>query len=401
MIAYFKELWNYLYWVLRQKPYKYLIILFLLWIYRIDFIPDEGVGIGKSIQIVCLLGFFYFTYKYKHNILRIAYKRTSTPVKTLLILYTFAVFSTLWSFIPSLTLYMSIQNLVLIIMMIYFFSLFPDFKRTEKAFIIFSIVTTTFECLCARIHNPTLIIHFLSGASSAALCFSYCFAEWLKNPMDMQRKKFLKRSMIWSLILLITSTSTGANAAVLAGCAIACLLSGKKIWTIIVLLGSMLLYLNMDKIEAIILALNPDKTIEMIKTGNGRESIWNALLVNANQKPILGWGFSCIERTASNVITGQTLSDAHNNFIGMYGSLGIIGLILYIIHLISSLISTFKNQKRPGQSGLFCAICVATINGYSYGFLSGKGCSITVIYFAVITLCYFYSKIKIYDIQRT
>lgn len=112
--------------------------------------------------------------------------------------------------------------------------------------------------------------------------------------------------------------------------------------------------------------------MEMIESGNGRETIWEALLQNANQQPIFGWGFACIERTVQNVLQGQILSDAHSNYIGMYGSLGIVGLALFISHIIFATFTAFINRVKPGYLGLFTAIATATMNGYSYGFLSGK-----------------------------
>ena len=192
---------------------------------------------------------------------------------------------------------------------------------------------------------------------------------------------------------MVTSTSSGANAAAIFGFALACLFGGKVLWAALIMAGALFLLLNQDMITEIILTLNPGKTLEMIESGNGRETIWAALMENAKQRPILGWGFACIERTASNVLQDQILSDAHNNYIGMYGSLGIVGLTLFVFHLIASAFTAFKNKVKPGYLGVFAAIAAAAVNSYSYGFLSGKGCSITVVYFALIVLTYYYRKV--------
>ena len=77
----------------------------------------------------------------------------------------------------------------------------------------------------------------------------------------------------------------------------------------------------------------------------------------------------------------------------MYGSLGIVGLTLFVFHLIVSAFTAFKNKVKPGYLGVFAAIAAAAVNSYSYGFLSGKGCSITVVYFALIVLTYYYRKV--------
>ena len=206
--------------------------------------------------------------------------------------------------------------------------------------------------------------------------------------------------MILASVLMISSTSSGANAAALFGFALACLFAGKVLWAALIMGTALFLLLNQDMINEIILTLNPGKTMEMIESGNGRETIWAALMENAKQRPILGWGFACIERTASNVLNGQILSDAHNNYIGMYGSLGIVGLTLFVFHLIVSAFTAFKNKMKPGYLGLFTAIAAAAANSYSYGFLSGKGRSITVVYFALIVLTYFYRKVPYRIIKK-
>ena len=51
MIGLLKDIFGGIITVLKSK-YKLIFILFALWIYRIDFIPEDGSGIGKAIQIV-------------------------------------------------------------------------------------------------------------------------------------------------------------------------------------------------------------------------------------------------------------------------------------------------------------------------------------------------------------
>ena len=293
---------------------------------------------------------------------------------------------------PTLAFFMSFQNVVLVMLMVWFFNLFRDFKSMEIGFLVFALSSVLFECVVSRILHPSVMIHFLGGGSAAALIFTYSVAEWMKAK-DKKRKHFLKYSTIISFILMVTCTSMGANAAALFGFALACLFAGKVIFAVFIMFCSLFLYANGDMIDDIILALNPGKTMEMIETGNGRDAIWEALLNNAQQKPLLGWGYACIERTAPDVLGGQILSDAHNNYIGMYGSLGVVGLVLFVYHLVVSALSAFGHRMKVGYLGLFVAMVTAAVNGYSYGFLSGKGCSITVIYFAIIVLTFCYRKV--------
>ena len=391
MISFLKELWSYLQLVWKSK-FKYMLLLFALWLYRIDFMPDTGGGMAKVVQIVALVGLFYMMKKYRSGILGYSFTHTNTATKSCLLLYVYGVISALWAFMPSMAFFMAFQNVVMIMLMVWYFSMFRDFRSMERGFIVFTLSMVLFESICSRIWNPSLMIHFLGGASSSALCFVYSSSEWMRA-QDEKRKHFLKYAMILSFVLMVTSTSSGANASALFGFALACLFAGKVLWAALIMGGTLFLLLNQDMITEFILTLNPGKTMEMIESGNGRETIWAALMENAKQRPILGWGFACIERTASDVLPGQILSDAHNNYIGMYGSLGIVGLTLFVFHLIVSAFTAFKNKVKPGYLGVFAAIAAAAVNSYSYGFLSGKGCSITVVYFALIVLTYYYRKV--------
>lgn len=395
MVGYFRNFIKTIFAIFRSK-YKWLAILFLIWLYRIDFMPDTGGGLAKVIQIISLLGMYYFIHKYKHNIVGYAFHNTNVVVRSAFILYVYALMSTAWAYMPMMAGFLSFQNLILIMLMVWFFGNFKNFRSMERGFVLFSLSAVSFEWICARINSPGLVTHFLGGASSAALCFAYSSGEWMKcKRSDRERAKFLKYSMLLAFFLMITCTSMGANAAAIVGFAVGCLFSGNIIWAFLLFFAGGTLYFNQDLIEELILVIAPDKNMDTIKTGNGRDTIWEALLEMARQKPIFGWGFACIERTCPDAISGQQLSDAHSNFVGMYGSLGIVGVVLFVFHLLASLLKAFSCRIKPGYLGLFAALVTALINSYSYGFLSGKGCSITVVYFALVVLTFYYGKVSL------
>lgn len=83
------------------------------------------------------------------------------------------------------------------------------------------------------------------------------------------------------------------------------------------------LYLNQDLLTTLMFLVMPGKSLETVSSASGRQALWDVLLNLAAQKPFLGWGYACIERAVTN--TGFMASDAHNNYLGIYGSLGIIG----------------------------------------------------------------------------
>lgn len=392
MIGYLKSLFQSLAVVLHSK-YKWLLILFVLWLYRVDFISADGGGLAKGLQVITIFGLLYLVLSNKKSIVSYAYNRTNLPVQSVLWLYTYAVISTLWALIPTFAFFLSFQNVVLIFVLLWVISLARDFIQMEKFLLIFSVLVTLFEVVCIRILNsPTLFIHYLSGGSAAAICIAYSVGELLANHrLNKERKKLLKNTLLISLFILVTSTSSGANASAVFGFIVALFLSGKILYALLLLCFGLFLYLNPHLIETLILMVMPGKTLDSLQSSSGRTALWDILYELAAQKPLFGWGYACIERAVTQ--TGFMASDAHNNYLGIYGSLGIVGCIFLVIQMLSSVVYTLQRRMRPGYVGLTCAFCCAILNGYSYGFLSGKACSITVIYFCLVILTFTYSKV--------
>ncbi len=392
MIGYLKSLFQSLAVVLHSK-YKWLLILFVLWLYRVDFISADGGGLAKGLQVITIFGLLYLVLSNKKSIVSYAYNRTNLPVQSVLWLYTYAVISTLWALIPTFAFFLSFQNVVLIFVLLWVISLARDFIQMEKFLLIFSVLVTLFEVVCIRILNsPTLFIHYLSGGSAAAICIAYSVGELLANHrLNKERKKLLKNTLLISLFILVTSTSSGANASAVFGFIVALFLSGKFLYALLLLCFGLFLYLNPHLIETLILMVMPGKTLDSLQSSSGRTALWDILYELAAQKPLFGWGYACIERAVTQ--TGFMASDAHNNYLGIYGSLGIVGCIFLAIQMLSSVVYTLQRRMRPGYVGLTCAFCCAILNGYSYGFLSGKACSITVIYFCLVILTFTYSKV--------
>lgn len=381
-----------------SKPYRFITILFFIWLYRVDFIAADGGGIAKALQVTTIFGFLYIILKKKHNIINFSFNQTNNSIKSLLLLYSFALLSTLWAFIPTFAFFLSFQNLIIIFSLTWLFSSIEDFKSMEKSFLAFVMMIILFETILYRVLvYPSLFIHYLPSGSSAAMCFSYCISEYLTmKKTDKERGMYLKWCMIISIIILITSTSSGANASAVFGMIIGLFFSGKFIYALLIIVAGLFLYLNQDLIMHLILLLMPGKDIEGLKSATGRSELWETMMNLAKQKPIYGWGFACIERAAT-VFGGKASPDAHNNFLGIYGSLGYIGLGLFIYHYIVNTLSIFKRKNRIGYLGLLSASCCSMLNGYSFGFMSGKACSITVIYFSLVILSFTYGKCRLYS----
>ena len=120
--------------IIRGK-YKWLLILFFLWLYRIDFIASDGGGFAKALQVVSVFGMLIFVLSYKKNIISYTCNNTNVAIKSLFVLYLFALISTLWAFIPSFAFFLSFQNLVVLLLFVWLFSRINRFDGIERLFI--------------------------------------------------------------------------------------------------------------------------------------------------------------------------------------------------------------------------------------------------------------------------
>lgn len=378
--------------VLNSK-FKWIAILFFILLYRIEFMQDTGFGFAKILQIIMTFGILILTLKKAPNIIKFTITRTNAPIITLLVLYLYALLSSIWSFLPAFSLFLSFQNLVIIFLCAYIFSIPKNFYSLEKLFLYLCTFICLFEILCNRIIEGGLFNHFLTAGSLSAIILTYSFAEYIRSKnFSSERERTLKYSILISFIVLILSTSAGANAAAVFGIGIAFLLSKRFLYFAFIITCGIVLFFNEQYYEELLLFIMPGKTMEVIESGTGRDYIWDNLIEIAKQKPLLGWGFACIERVNPFIIKNQILSDAHSNFIGIYGSLGIIGLIIYFAHVLSCLRFSLIKHKNKGMLGLLCAFCCATLNGYSYGFLSGKTVTTTIAYIMIVILFFYYNK---------
>lgn len=381
-----------------QSRYKWLFIFFGVWLYRVECLSDEGFGLPKILQIGSIAIIFILLTKKYPNIWNKVFGNTNMPFRSCLFLYCFAVLSSIWAFLPSYTLYMSIQNIVILAGVFVFCRFNKTFRETERLFVISVCLIMILLFLIYRIiFSHGFFSHILSLASTAAILISYSSAELLTyKGNDLGRRKLLKSAIFISIFILVTQTSSGANASALFGLIIGFIFSGKVILLILMAIAGVFIYFNQDLIDNLILLIMPGKTIETFQSASGRETLWNFIWDLIEQKPILGWGYGCGERVVTAIYDFPAI-DAHNVYLGIFCGIGIVGFCLFIIHILYTVIYCFKRHNRPGFTGILAAVCCAYLNGYSYGFLSGKACCITVTYFLLIGLTYAYSKNKQYS----
>ena len=401
MIQIFKSLWRYARAILKSK-YKWVILLFFLWSYRVGYMPNSEGGLPRVLQIGCLAGMTLLFCQYRPGILGFTLNRTNAPVKSIYILYLYATLSALWSIMPMFSAYLALQNIVLLCGLTWLYTSGRTFVGVERSFLFFTLSIILFDAVCRRvfIENGAIFTHHLTNGSTSAMLVSYCVAElWGMKRKDVVRRQLLRGMLILGLVFLVTSTSSGANASTVFGIAVAAFLSGKTLLYLTLFSGAGFLYLFQDKIDTLILLIMPGKTREIVESATGRAALWDIMMELAAQKPIFGWGYACIERAAT--LTGRIESpDAHNNYLGLYGSLGYVGSAIAYISFAITLVNSWKRKLRPGFKGIIATFCCALLNGYSYGYLTGKACNITVVFFSLVVLTYCYSRVTIYD-ERT
>lgn len=367
-----------------HSKFRWLVILVLLWVFRVTAMPADDAGIAKGLQVVTIMGMLLITGKYSNKPLLMGWRKGNSAVRWMMAYLLLGMVSTLWSFVPQFSFFLSFEKIVLISVSFVALGLFVDFLALEKFMLLALTGCMLFEAIVWRTDaGVTLLTHSLTNGTCAAMLLSYSIGEWLVDKIGNRRRiRLFKGICMLSILVLIGSTSGGANASAALGVAIAFFLSGNIVWALLLMMMVVLLYLNQDWMDNIIRTLMPGKTETDITTATGRSFIWERIRLYAAEKPLLGWGYASIERLIS--VRDFPLTDAHNNWYGAYGGTGLIGLILLIMHQISLLFTAFKRKMKPGYTGLTCALSCATFNGYSFGYISGKACTITLFYFIMM-----------------
>lgn len=379
------------------SKFKWMFILLFLWVYRVVAISADSGGYARALQVLCIMGLFYHAWRVNRRSLTYPFMKGSASVKWMMAYLTLGLISTLWSYNPQFSFFLAFEKMVIVMVVIAMFSIYDDLKKVEEFMVKSLLGIMLFEVVIWRIFKEnSLFAHMLTTGSCGAILFAYCIGElFAKRVKDRSRDKMLRSVLIISLVVLIVSTSGGANASAALALGVALLVSGKMIWGGLLCIGGGTLYIQQEWMDVVINFMMPGKTQEQIETATGRENIWELIKFYGSQKPMWGWGYACIERVISD--RNFPLTDAHNNYYGAWGGTGYIGLILLIGNHVSQIFISLKKHLKFGYSGLLCATCAAALNGYSFGFLSGKGCTIAVFYLAIMVATQRYSQIKVYD----
>lgn len=389
-----KEIWRWCATLIKSR-YKWMLIFFVIWVYRVSCMPADSGGLAQGLQILTTFGLLYLAVRMNGRCVSGALFHARVPNTTMTWYLLLALVSTLWSYKPMLSFFMSLEKIVFMAVLFAVFSKFKTFHNAERTFVYIMVGMLVFNGVATRVMGyQALVGHDLQQGSCAAMCFSYCCGEYLaKKTQAPERYKMLMAAMIISVFFLAISTSGGANASAALGFGVALLVSGKILWGVLLLVFGGALYVFKDLSGDIFNFLMAGKSQDDIKSSTGRTAIWEVVDELGARKPYFGWGYAAMERYITD--TGiMPLTDLHSNYYGSYGSTGYVGLFLLIVHHAFSMLYAFGKRMKPGYVGLLCAISCGTLNGYSYGFLSGKTAIITIVYLAVLMMAYIYSRVR-------
>ena len=385
---------------LLQSRYKWLLIFFCIWFYRIAYIPADSGGIAKALQVGCIAAMFVLLTLYQKYKRANIFEARNKPIVTLLCVYVFATLTSVFSELPQYAFFLSVQDVVILFLLYWIFSIPKTFIGLERLFLMMYLIMMFSQMFFIRqvSYGWTLFVHDLSSGSCSALVISYCVGELLaERRHDKSRIRILGTVAVLAIFNIIVCTSSGANLSAVFGVSIGLLFSGKILYALFLGLVALFFSMNSSAFETILYFIMPGKNVQTVETVTGRDIIWQAIYKVAQESPFLGAGLGCSERIAfDRGYMPVPQPDPHSNFIGCYCNLGIWGCVMFIIHLLSSLSFVLKRKRRTGYVGLLSVLGCATLNGYTYGFLVSKTCGITIVYFAFIMLMYYYSKVTRY-----
>ena len=375
------------------KQNKPIILLLLLWLFRICFLTQGnrgGVAINKYvvIQIIAILALGMQLLS-RHYTPKILLKYNAT--KHFAILYIFGMISILWSVFPLMSCFFALENLVCMTAIMYLSCKCTNVYELEK-FFIYAIIF-----IIGMFFIKTILItksfHSVTYSSISAMLTMYCLPELHSRNRLSDNSKTLKIGLAVGIIILFMTTSGGAIFSTFLTFLVYLILSKKLSLRLMLFISLLLLGLLIffGYHQVILNILFPHKSTTGILTAHGRTRVWDMINVKVAEKPLLGWGYAAVER-----ILPIYCIDAHNSIIGIRGSLGNIGCFYLIFSMIYVLGYFYINRDIIGYKGIFFAVLCAFINSNTSNFLASKAgpCAITFQSLLVLGAAFHYLSRK-------
>lgn len=164
------------------KKFRWITAFFLLWIYRTIFMPAGDGGFAQALQIISLFSMLFIVYSHWQRKVVGIFRISNPPIRTLLLLYFYALLSATWAFMPAFSAFLSIQNFILMALTFWLLSMPKTFDGVEKSLVYLIMAMAFFSAIGGRYNvGWPIFIHLLQTGTCSAMCFAYCFAEWIKG----------------------------------------------------------------------------------------------------------------------------------------------------------------------------------------------------------------------------
>lgn len=136
-----------------------------------------------------------------------------------------------------------------------------------------------------------------------------------------------------------------------------------------------------------------NKTVDAIRSGTGRQYLWEAYIKGWQESPWLGYGFIVGEKgaIASKYILFAT-NTAHNMMISVLVNTGIIGMALWLIFLWKQCKTCWENSLAENPYALICfpAIIAMFVNANSFPVIGSEWSPISPPIYALIIFVFSY-----------
>lgn len=292
--------------------------------------------------------------------------------------------SALWSSQPAYAGFQAAEvasQLLLIFVVISYYERFADAERSVLVVCLATVLLGMCEVL--KFRGVTLSIaawHHNQFPASAGMLACYCAPEYFRASGE-RRKRLLIYGCTATFALLL-GTSAASLLSTLFGLAIAALLMRRTAWPILLLVATLVLGAALDPNAATEL-LFPYKTAEQIQSLHGRTHLWGQLMDFFWERPILGYGFAMGAKLGG---VGQT--NTHNSILSVVLGTGLMGLLILVgfgVRFLKEL-STKLSARRPGSTGVACALSAGLMNSMSMAFLGEGWRGPTLVFTAIYAL---------------
>lgn len=329
-----------------------------------DFLAVDGFALAQMglVGATCLLVIV------TPNLSRLLRSLKGSSVQLLLGYYLFCAISTLWSPLPTFTLYRAIEYLSQILAILVAFSYFSQQSDVERKTLLFATVCMLMDFgMMINLNGglPTSLrsVHTNTYSATGAMVLCYCLGAWLDGRSANRRVLVCYGGI--ALVFLLLGTSTASYISAVFGIIIAGVFTRRReiifpavlaVFAFIILLGT----------GPFVDAVFTGKTDRDIETISGRSFFWKNYHQLFLASPIWGNGYAVSARLSSAYAT-----NTHNGLLAAALGTGVIGLVIVsgaAIRLARE-IWTGIRYRMPGSLGIASASSAGVLNAMSVSYL--------------------------------